>query len=104
MKQVINDLIQTDKECKMILSEVEEKEKNIDDYISEKLDKIKEEINEKYQYKINFKKSENDIKLKKEKEKITNNTNMEIKKWENEFLESKNSKVDDIINNIFKRR
>lgn len=104
MKQVINELIQVDNECKKNLSEIEEKEKNIDDYVSEKLEKIKEEINEKYQYKINFRKSENDMKLKKEKEKITNNTNIEIKKWEDEFLKSKNDKVEDIINNIFKRR
>lgn len=104
MKQVINELIQVDNECKKNLSEIEEKEKNIDDYVSEKLEKIKEEINEKYQYKINFRKSENDIKLKKEKEKITNNTNIEIKKWESEFLKSKNDKVEDIIKNIFKRR
>jgi len=104
MKQVINELVEVDKECRKSLAELEEKEKNIDDYVSEKLEKIKEEINEKYQYKINFKKSENDIKLKKEKERITSNANIEIKKLEDEFLKSKDGKVQDIINNIFKRR
>ena len=104
MKQVINELVEVDKRCRTTLAEIEEREKKIDDYISEKLEKIKEEINEKYQYKINFKKSENEMKLRNEKEKITNNTNLEIKKLEDEFSKSKDSKVQEIINNIFKRR
>ena len=49
MEQIISELIQTDKQCKQALNELEKKEENIDNYISEELEKIKESINEKYQ-------------------------------------------------------
>lgn len=104
MEQIISELIQTDKQCKQALNELEKKEENIDNYISEELEKIKESINEKYQYKLNFKKSEYDRKIKEKKEELTNNANIEMQKWEENFLKTKNDTINDIIDNILKKR
>lgn len=104
MEQIISELIQTDKQCKQALNELEKKEENIDNYISEELEKIKESINEKYQYKLNFKKSEYDRKIKEKKEKLTNNANIEMQKWKENFLKTKNNTINDIIDNILKKR
>lgn len=54
MRETIEQLVDIDKKSKKIISECEEKEDNLENYITIELEKRKAEINAKYKYKINF--------------------------------------------------
>ena len=47
---------------------------------------------------------EYDRKIKEKKEELTNNANIEMQKWKENFLKTKNNTINDIIDNILKKR
>ena len=57
MKDTIDKLVDIDNQSRAIINKCEEKEENLDNYVTIELEKRKAEINAKYKYKINFLKS-----------------------------------------------
>lgn len=104
MEKTIKELMEFDKKCKHIIEDLEAKESNIDEAIEEQMELKKEEINNKYLYKINFQKTEYDKRIKQKKEEIDKETNIEIQKMQENFENEKENITNTIINSILKRR
>lgn len=103
MEETIKELMEFDKKCKFVIKDLEEKKSNMDEVIASELELKKEEINNKYQYKINFQKSEYDKRIKQRKEEIDKDVYTEIQKWQENFENEKEQIVYEIINSILKR-
>ncbi len=104
MEKTIKELMEFDKKCKLIIEDLEERKSNIDEAIEKQIELKKEEINNKYLYKINFKKTEYDKRIKQRKEEIDKETNIEIQKMQENFENEKENIANTIINSILKRR
>lgn len=104
MEETIKELMEFDKNCKLIIEDLEVRESNIDEAIEEQIKLKKEEINNKYLYKINFQKTEYDKRIKQRKEEIDKETNIEIQKMQEHFENEKEKIANTIINSILKRR
>lgn len=103
MEETIKELMEFDKNCRLIINDMEEKRSNMDEIITSSLKLKKDEINNKYQYKINFQKSEYSKHIKQKKEEIDESVNNEIQKWQENFENKKEQIVHEIIDSILKR-
>lgn len=104
MEKTIKELMEFDKKCKRIIEDLEARKSNIDEAIEEQIELKKEEINNKYLYKINFQKTEYDKRIKQRKEEIDKETNIEIQKMQENFENEKENIANTIMNSILKRR
>ena len=99
MKDTIDKLVDIDNQSRAVINKCEEKEENLDNYVTIELEKRKAEINAKYKYKINFLKSECDKDFSNKKEEIDENTKKVIQDIQNDY----NEKKDEKINEYFKK-
>lgn len=104
MEETIKELMEFDKNCKLIIEDLEQKKSNIDEVIEEEIQQKREEITNKYLYKINFQKTEYNKRIKQKKEEIDKETNIEIQKMQEHFENEKEKITNTIINSILKRR
>lgn len=100
MKEIIEQLVNIDKKSKKIINKCEEKEENLENYITIELEKRKSEIKAKYKYKIDFLKSECDKDAKQKKEDIKQNSQKIIKEIQNEYNLKKYENIEEIIRTI----
>ena len=97
MKDTIDKLVDIDNQSRAIINKCEEKEENLDNYVTIELEKRKAEINAKYKYKINFLKSECDKDFSNKKEEIDENTKKVIQDIQNDYNEKKDEKINEMI-------
>ena len=62
MENIINKLLEIDAHAKSVVLEYQEKKNNLDVYVSEEINKRKRDIDSTYNFKINFRKQEFQIK------------------------------------------
>lgn len=102
MKDTIDKLVDIDNQSRAIINKCEEKEENLDNYVTIELEKRKAEINAKYKYKINFLESECDKDFSNKKEEIDENTKKVIQDIQNDYNEKKDEKINEMIEKILR--
>ena len=102
MKDTIDKLVDIDNQSRAIINKCEEKEENLDNYVTIELEKRKAEINAKYNYNINFLKSECDKDFSNKKEEIDENTKKVIQDIQNDYNEKKDEKINEMIEKILR--
>ena len=102
MEEVLNTLISIDNDCKRTLNELKEKQDNIEYLVNDEMTKRKDEINTKYKFKIDMRKSEFQIKLNENKQRIENEKMEQIGGIRSKYIEEKNDLIQKIVNEILK--
>ena len=68
MEEIINKLLEIDSKAKSVINEYQDKKNNLDLFVSEEIAKRKKEIDQKYNFRIDFQKKEYDRKLEYKKQ------------------------------------
>lgn len=100
LEKILNDLISIDDNCQKILKEIQEKQDNIEYFVNEELSKKKDEIKNKYKFKIDMKKNEYETKFADTERKIEQKKSEEIEKIRKKYAEEKEKQISKVINDI----
>lgn len=100
MEEILNHLILVDEECRRTINELQEKKDNIEYLVNEELTSRKDEIKNKYKFKIDMRKNEYEIKLNEEKQQIATGQKQEIENLLNQYNQEKEMVVKQIVESI----
>ena len=93
MKDTIDKLVDIDNQSRAVINKCEEKEENLDNYVTIELEKRKAEINAKYKCDKDF---------SNKKEEIDENTKKVIQDIQNDYNEKKDEKINEMIEKILR--
>ena len=100
VENIINSLIQMDATALNRIKQIKEKEKNIENYISENLEKEKDKIDAMYLYKRKIIQEKFDKKLKEKKLALDEQKQKDIKKMQEEYSKNKSRILENLLKSI----
>ena len=100
MEEILNHLISMDDACKKELNALKQKQENIEYLVNEEISKRKDEIKNKYKFKIDRKKSEYETKLNETIQKMETYEQQKLQKIKSNYEQDKPDLIKRIIQSI----
>ena len=100
MDEIINNIIEIDKQAKSIFNEANNRNDNFDELVEDAIEKQKKIIDKEIEEKIQIKKMQCSMNLGKEKNKIEEEKNKKINELNAKYLELKQQKINEIMEEL----
>lgn len=100
MDEIINNIIEIDKQAKSIFNEANNRNDNFDELVEDAIEKQKRIIDKEIEEKIQIKKMQCNMNLGKEKNKIEEEKNKKINELNAKYLELKQQKINEIMEEL----
>ncbi len=100
MENILNKIIELDRQAKQKVFQAKEKEENIESYISKKIEEEKQTIDSKYLNKKKIIQEKYDEKLEKRKKEIDEENKKTIDKLHQMYENSKQQILGELLNEI----
>lgn len=100
MDEIINNIIEIDKQAKSIFYEANNRNDNFDELVEDAIEKQKRIIDKEIEEKIQIKKMQCNMNLEKEKNKIEEEKNKKINELNAKYLELKQQKINEIMEEL----
>lgn len=100
MEEILNKIIEIDKNAKAIVKEENERKLNIEEVIEKEFDTAKVVLDLEFKDEITKRKDEKNSQLEQEKAKIDSKLQTQIDKLKNEYIGKEKQIVENIVNSI----
>lgn len=100
MEEILNKIIEIDKNAKAIVKEENERKLNIEEVIEKEFDTAKVVLDLEFKDEITKRKDEKKFQLEQEKAKIDSKLQTQIDKLKNEYIGKEKQIVENIVNSI----
>lgn len=100
LENIINKMIELDDNAKAKIREIKEKEENIETYISERLEKEKEQIDTRFAFRKKNLQEKYDVMLEEEKMKLEEKKKEKIKNLQEKYEQEKDKILEELLREI----